>query len=252
MIKHNDNPLGLVPDPFAGDIFVLPPTLCTEQRKGWFHRVNEIMAFQLITEYALRKCKESVPPLIPGETTPTRINSPDGRAVIMTKKGLEQRAGDGLEYLGRQVFVMLYGAFEMYLFELIERSFPEFGITEEIDKKSIEIMMGKKWDGKLCSLSDTFQLNYKVSDLIKSFKDFKLFFEEKQFTNPVLFLEELAPIRHRIVHGINTNKEGKPIYINFGILQPLRGYYFLMTDYIDELFNARFGFQRTMVDPAIA
>jgi hypothetical protein len=51
------NPLSMILDPYAGDSFVFPEALCTEQRRLWFKRTNEIFGFLMTTELALKECK---------------------------------------------------------------------------------------------------------------------------------------------------------------------------------------------------
>ena len=46
------NPLKMVSDPYSGDTFILPDTLCTDERRLWFKRTNEIIAFLMTTELA--------------------------------------------------------------------------------------------------------------------------------------------------------------------------------------------------------
>ena len=58
-IDHH-NPLGMVPDPYAGDTFILPEVLCTDQRRLWFRRSNEIIGFLTISELALKECKSKL------------------------------------------------------------------------------------------------------------------------------------------------------------------------------------------------
>ena len=57
--SSSDNPLNMVPDPFAGDTFILSETLCTPERRAWFRRSNEILAFQMVTALALKECAET-------------------------------------------------------------------------------------------------------------------------------------------------------------------------------------------------
>ena len=90
---------------------------------------------------------------------------------------------------------MYYGSLETYLFELLERSFPEIGVTENILDSSLEIMMGSKWrDGKFCKMRDIFGLNYKANDIKNHFSAFEMNFEGKIFKNPLLFMDELAKV----------------------------------------------------------
>ena len=55
--SKNKNPLKMVADPYAGDTFVLPKTLCTYERRLWFRRTNEIIAFLMTTELAIKEAK---------------------------------------------------------------------------------------------------------------------------------------------------------------------------------------------------
>ena len=52
MNKDPENPLGMVPDPIAGDAFVFPPTKCTRERRLFFKRANDIHALLFITKHA--------------------------------------------------------------------------------------------------------------------------------------------------------------------------------------------------------
>ena len=65
---NDHNPLGMISDPYAGDTFVLPETLCTDQRRLWFRRSNEIIGFLMITEFALKESKSRYEQLISRET----------------------------------------------------------------------------------------------------------------------------------------------------------------------------------------
>ena len=42
----------------------------------------------------------------------------------------------GTDILIRQIFVMFYGSFETYLFELMVRSYPKIGITTNISNQA--------------------------------------------------------------------------------------------------------------------
>ena len=118
----------------------------------------------------------------------------------------------GVDILCRQVFIMLYGSIETYIFQLMERSFPGIGITENILDQSLEIMLRKKWDSKLCTMSDVFGLGYKAGELKDHFSNFEMNFAGKVFKNPLHFLDELAQIRHKIVHASSILEKGKYIF----------------------------------------
>lgn len=205
MNSNDQNPLGMVPDPYDGVTFIHPDTLCSDQRRLWFRRSNEIVGFLTLTELALKESRSKYGQLLSQgklkPDTPLKIVSSDGRSIILPMHAFLRQCENGVDILCRQVFIMFYGSLETFIFELIERSFLQIGVTENILDRSFDIMMRKKWDGKLCKLRDIFGLSYEATNMIKSFGEFQMEFEGKTFKNPLIFLDELAQVRHRIVHA---------------------------------------------------
>ena len=147
---------------------------------------------------------------------------------------------------------MLYGSLETFIFELIERSFLQIGVTENILERSLEIMMRKKWDGKFCKLSDIFALKYEATSMMRHFGEFQMEFEGETFKNPLIFLDELTQIRHRIVHASSILEEGKLIFVNAQVFHAYYDFCALLTDYVDGLFAEKFGYSRVKINPAEA
>jgi hypothetical protein len=253
---HEKNPLGMIPDPYAGDSFVLPEALCSDQRRLWFRRSNEIIAFLNLTEFALKECTSKFEQLVAQEKfkpdTPLRIASSDGRSMMLPMHTFLKQCGNGVNVLCRQIFVMLYGSLETFLFELIERSFLEIGVTENILDLSLEIMMRKKWDGKLCKMRDQIGLPYEAGHMMNHFEGFQMEFEGKAFRNPLNFLDELAQVRHKIVHASSILEGKRLIFMNAAIFHAYYSFCALLTDYIDDLFTRRFNYPRVMINPAEA
>src|SRR3989337_4142606 len=134
MSLSSDNPLNMVPDPFAGDTFVLPATECTDERKLFFRRMNEIQALLYTMKLSFDACKEKyekdiIPKLPTGVKTPIKIEMNGGNSIIMPAGRIIEITTNGINLLTRQVFVMFYGSFETYLFQLIEKTFPLVGVT---------------------------------------------------------------------------------------------------------------------------
>lgn len=256
MTYDPSNPMGMIPDPYSGDSFVLPETLCTDQRRLWFRRSNEIIGFLMTTELALKDCEfkydhfASEKKLKPD--TPFRLKSSDGRVLDIPIHSFLKQCANGIDILCRQVFVMLYGSLETYLFELIERSYHEIGKTEDILDLSLDIMMRRNWDGKFCKMRDEFNLNYKANELISHFKGFEMNFENKVFKNPLLFLDELAQVRHKIIHASSILEKGRLIFLNAQVFHAYYAFCALLTDYVDNLFAKRFGYDRVKINPAKA
>lgn len=256
MSTDEHNPLGMIPDPYAGDTFILPETLCSDQRRLWFKRTNEIMGFLTLAELALKESRSKYEQLMnQGKLkpdTPLKIASSDGRAMILPTHTFLKQCGNGVNILCRQVFIMLYGSLETFLFELIERSFLEIGVTDNILEQSLDIMMRKNWDGKLCKVRDIFGLSYKAANMINHFDGYQMEFEGKTFKNPLIFLDELAQIRHKIVHASSILEGGKLIFVNAQVFHAYYSFCALLTDYVDGLFAEKFAFPRVKINPAEA
>jgi hypothetical protein len=247
------NPLKMVTDPFSGDTFVLPETPCTVERRLWFKRTNEIIAFLMTTELAIKETKLKYEQILSKKglrpETPMKIESSDGRSLVCPAHTLIKQFSQGIDVLCRQVFIMFYGSLETFIFQLMERSFPELGITENILGQSLEIMMRRKWDSKFCKMSDVFGLGYKARDLNNHFLDFEMNFERKVFKNPLAFLDELAQIRHKIVHASSILEKGHSIFINAKVFHAYFSFSAHLTEYIDKLFTSRFQFERERIKP---
>jgi hypothetical protein len=242
------NPLGMIRDPYAGDSFVLPKALCTDERKAWFRRTNEIMGFLTISDLAFKECKIKYEQLLTQNKlqrdTPLKLGFSDGRSTIMQIRSFLNGCNEGVEFLCRQVFVMLYGSWETYLFEILERSFPQIGISENILEQSLKILMKGNWDGKFCKMQNTLCIDYKANDLVNHFKGFEMNFGGTIFKNPFHFLDELAQIRHRIVHASSVLDNGKPIFINAQVFPAYFSFLVLLTEYVDRLFSKKFSYAR--------
>lgn len=249
------NPLGMVPDRYDGKTFVLPPTPCTEERRLFLRRTNEILGFLFVTCLSYQEYRCQLEKLIPGlplkENTPMKITlksrtsmMPANRIVVLTK--------NGVDVLARQIFVMIYGSFETYLYGLFDRSYSAVGISEDFLETSLGILMKKRWDGKFSKMEQVFGIEYRAGRLSDHFSGFTMGFEGKMFKNPLDFLDELTQVRHRIVHASSILDKDRLIYIELDVLPVLAAFFNHLTDYIDEMFTKRFGYLRTIVNPAEA
>ena len=256
MADKSKNPLGMVREPYAGDGFILPDTLCTDQRKAFFHRAKEILKFLTISDLSLKECKNKYEQLLSKKQlklhTPLKLGFSDGRSTIMPVRSFLNGCNEGIEFLCRQVFVMLYGCWETYLFQILERSFPQIGITEDILENSLKILMKGNWDGKFCKMQNTLGINYKANDLVNHFSGFEMNFGGTIFKNPFHFLDELSQIRHRIIHASSMLDNGKPIFINAQMFPAYLSFFALLTEYVDKLFSDKFKYTQVKINPAEA
>ena len=70
--------------------------------------------------------------------------------------------------------------------------------------------------------------------------------------NPLSFLDEVAYVRHRIVHVYSMLGDENTITISAYIFHPLFGFFLLLTDYVDGLFANKYGYDRPIVNPGEA
>ena len=231
MNDKNKNPLGMVPDPFDGKTFVLPETPCTRERRLFFQRMKEIIGFLNVTSYSFQECRKNLELLIPKlrfkEKTDIKIEWTGGRSITIPARKIVKMTFDGNDILARQIFIMIYGSFETYLFQMFDRTYPKIGITE-------------------------FDVNYRVGELINHFKDLKMDFSGNLIKNPLNFLDELAQIRHRIVHASSILEKGNLVNIDITFFHEFFYFCSLLTDYVDILFSKKYKYPRNILDPAKA
>lgn len=247
----------MVSDSFAGDTFVLPATECTDERKLFFRRMNELQSFLYIAKLSFDVCKENyekviIPKLHSKANTPIKLEMNGGNSIVMSAARIIEMTENGINLITRQAFVMFYGSFETYLFQLFEKSFPLVGTTDNILDKSRSILMGKKWDGKFCRMNAVFNIEYKAKDLMNRFNDFEMDFEGTKNKNPFNFLDDLAQVRHKIVHASSILDNGRLIFIDMNIFHGFFGFFYLLTDYVDNLFAKRFSYAQQKINPAEA
>lgn len=242
----------MVRHPLTKD-YVLPETPCTRERRVWFQRANEILGFLYVTEAALGEFSvEHIKKNPPKRNEMVDVGRPGGRYVSMSPRKFFKTVNNGVDILTRQIFVMLYGSFETYLYQMFERSFPLIGKKENILQTSLNIIMGKSWDGKFCAMNEVFNIGYKSSELIDHFSGFEMNFKGTAYKNPLGMLDDLAQTRHKIVHASSIFEKDQLIFVD---IENLGSYYFFstkLTDYVDNLFEKKFGYPRNKIDPAFA
>ena len=260
MTKNNKeyfgNPLSMQPDPYDGKTFVLPETKCTVERSQFFKRMNEILGFMYVSllcydEY--KKHFEKVIPQLPfKDRTPIKIEWKASKSLMMPARKIVSLSKESFDILPRQIFIMVYGSFETYLFQLFERSYPLISVTKDTLDLSLGILMKKRWDGKLSKMANTFGFEYKASQIKNYFSSLEMDFNGESITNPLDFLDKLVQVRHRIVHASSIFEEGRLITIDICFIPEFFFFLYHLTDYIDSLFAKRFGFQRIKINPADA
>src|SRR3990172_13110619 len=101
MTSNPDNPLDMVPDPFAGDTFVLPATECTDERKLFIRRMDEIQSLLYITKVSFDVCKEKyekviIPNLPSKANTPIKLEMNGGDYIVMPVARIIEMTANGI------------------------------------------------------------------------------------------------------------------------------------------------------------
>jgi hypothetical protein len=249
------NPLGMIPDRYDGKTFVLPSTPCSDERRLFLKRRNEILGFLFVTCLSYHEYSTIFEKIIPNlpfkDRTPMKIEL-KSRIAMMPANRVLAFMKEAVDVLARQVFVMIYGSFETYLYGLFERSYSAVGIVENILETSLGILMKKRWDGKFSKMGQVFGFKYMAGQLASHFSNFKMDFQGKIFKNPLDFLDELTQVRHRIVHASSILEKDQAIFIDIDVLPELVAFFYHLTDYTDEIFAKRFGYSRTLINPGEA
>ena len=250
------NPLEMIPDPYDGKTFILPATPCTDERRLFFKRMNEILGFLYVTCLCYNEYRNHFEKLVPKlpfkENTPIKIEWKASKSVVMPARRVLNFTKEGLDILARQIFVMIYGSFETYLYQLFERSYSEVGITEDLIEMSLDILMRRRWDGKFSKMAHVFGFEYRASHLADHFSNLEMNFSGKIYRNPLDFLDDLVQIRHKIVHASSILEKGQLIFIDINFIPEFFFFFYHLTDFIDDLFAKRFGYLRPKVKSAEA
>jgi hypothetical protein len=127
--------------------------------------MNEILGFLYVTTFSYSECGKNIGKIIPklpfGDKTDIKIEFKNGRSIVTPARQIVAMTKGGLDILARQVFIMIYGSFETYLFQIFDRSYPKIRVSENPLDVSMGILMRKKWDGKFCKMRDVFGVAYK-------------------------------------------------------------------------------------------
>ena len=132
-------------------LYVLPPQLCSERRREFFVRANQILgSYSIIFGYSNfgknwieREAKKGR--FI--ETTPMRITI-NGRTIQTTYRKLKEMYKKGVPRLSNYIFLMIYGNFETFLSDLVCDGLTKQGQSSPIEE-TIRLMMTTKWIGRL-------------------------------------------------------------------------------------------------------
>jgi len=218
--------------------------------------MNEILGFLFVTCLCYSEYRNHFEKLVPKlpfkENTPIKIELKASKSVMMPAGRVLNFTKERLDILARQIFVMIYGSFETYLYQLFDRSYSEVGTTKDLIEMSLDILMRRRWDGKFSKMAHVFGFEYRASHLIDHFSNLEMNFNGKIYRNPLDFLDDLVQIRHKIVHTSSILEKHQLIFLDINIISEFFFFLYHLTEYIDDLFAKRFGYVRLKLNPAEA
>jgi len=257
------NPIG-IREIEPGGPFVFSPVLCSTRRKEYFERANRHLAmYSCLSIYSFFGNKainiESKRRGI-DDNTPFLLEI-SNHFMQTSYRQLKKSYSQSGAQLTNQVFLMLYGNFDAFLFDLVHDAKRHLGSRDPF-QDTITLLSATRWSGKLDRLSQKLSLNISQGELFQQYNGVEMGFLGQPTKDPVEFLQCMADLRHRLIHGGSRADskliqkypdagldDGDYIELPFGL--PFIISYFLIpfTDYIDKSFCDQFSWEREMISP---
>lgn len=247
-----------------GGPFVLSPVLCSSRRKDYFERANRHLAmYSSLSIYAyfgneaiiIESKRRDI-----DDNTPVRLNI-SNHIMQTSYRQLKKSFSRSGAQLTNQVFLMLYGNFDAFLFDLVHDAQHQLGSRDPI-QDAITMLSTTRWRGKLDRVSQKLSVNTAKGKLTRVFKDIEMGFFGQPTNDPIEFLQCMADLRHRLIHGGSRADskliqkypdaglaEGQYIELPFGLPFSISYFFIPLTDYLDKAFCDQFDWKREMVSP---
>ena len=246
--------------------WVLSPRPCSGPRQEFFKRANEIDLFYTIASTFIQEGRKAFDAWAQREDlspdTPIRITEEDGTKRAAPYRLLRSRSPTLRQQLANQVFLMLYGSFEAYIADVVCDAYSQLGEGDP-ESRTLQTIYGKRWPGRLDSMHQDLQVQLPKRRFTSAFKGQTLVFLGKKRDDPRDFLEDLAQVRHLLVHSAGrvsaafladypeaAISAGDLINIPYATLRHIELFLFRMTDVLDAAFAEKFGWARPVKDPA--
>lgn len=263
MKDNPENPFSLK-ELALGESYVLGPELCTYWKKEFLRRGNSILA-----SYSMASCYASLgnQQIVSLEEI-NKINAETdfrltiGKRFMRCNYGLMKKTfNETLRQLSNQAFLMVYGNLEAYLIDVVYEAFSNQGSADP-SQDAVNIMARTKWEGKIDSICQRFSLELGKRQFADSFRNIKMEFLGESFSEPLPFLQNIAEIRHLLVHSsgrigdrlIQRYPEAgftkdTVIAIPFELPFDLHLFLTVFSDVFDKSFSDKFNWPRNIVQP---
>ena len=255
----NDNPFNMEELTQYGG-FVLGEALCTERRKDFLLRGNNILtSFTIIANLSNFGYQYINKQDIPNER---RMRLTIGKRFIQCKNiTLKDMYIPSLKQLANQTFVSIYGNFEAYLIDILIDALERLGESNP-QQESMKILAMRGWEGKIDSIGQKLNIKVGKGKFREKFKDIPMEIEGKACSDAISFLQNIADVRHLIVHTAGrvdarlaknypdaNLKEGDEIAIPVELAFDLHIFLVSFTEIFDKAFSERFKWEQKVIHP---
>ncbi len=256
----NDNPFRLK-EMSADGPYILGDEQCTDIRAEYIRRGNNILRSYATLATMSNIGLHEIVKQIKIDETPMRLTL--GKRLIQCQlRTLKINMPNVTRELTNQWAVLIYGNFEAYIVDLLVGAFKERRAVDP-EQESLNILACRGWEGKIDYIGQKLQVTIGKSQFAERFKNIRLEFQGKLSSNPIVFLQKTADLRHLIAHSsgrISENlakdypnsglKAGD--MIQFPVEFPFDLHLFLVTftDVFDGAFSKKYGWKRKAIRPA--
>lgn len=260
------NPLGMQWDNGLGT-YILPAQDCTEHRREFLRRGNQILSSYMGLLGLAQLGRGSMGSVAAAsgldDQTPIKIGLGNGQEMNVRLGRLRGSWQNLVDQLTSQVLVTLYGSLEAYVYDVAAAGLRERGrpaSTQDL----LDLLGQRQWPGKIDRLQQ--ELGPKLGSGARRahFTGLQMDLNGVTYSDPAEFLEQIARLRHRLVHYLgrvdqeyaNTHP-GVPLKVGevlrFPSEYPALLHCFLVhfTDFVDKAFAAEFGWTQTKEKPEL-
>ena len=245
--------------------WILAETRCSARREAYLRRANSILGFYAtMTAYSHQGAmwlNQAAKHHAFREDTPVRVKFTEGRTFQSTYRVFRRMYTRAGTQLTSQALLMVYGNFEAFFAEMILDALRTRGVTDAEDE-TLRLLATTKWHGKMNRAAANLGFKLTERTLIDRFRNVDMRFFGEKVENPIQMLEAIAEVRHRLVHYSGRVdsalakahpkaglQEGRQIDLPFGLPWDLHWFFALLTEVIDEVYCAEFGWKRELLSP---
>jgi len=177
-------------------------------------------------------------------------------------KVLRSRFPTLTQRLTNQAFLMIYGNFEAFLGDMVRDAFAASG-SPDPEGETLKTLSRKSWPGRFDAIHQRVGVRLPKRQFTVAFQNRRLVFLGQQRKDPRQFLDDLAQVRHLLVHSAGRlnagflqqypragHSVGDLIKIPSDAPHELQLFFAVMTEIVDCALADQFGWSRPTKDPA--